>query len=260
MDCYAYCTASYYPIKRLHAALKGQHSIALIHNVLHLELPDQEGDVYYFSYGSVIFWDVKEETRQTLLKELREIEEEPVSEIETDYFSVKLGDKPKIEEDEIIIADREMMTKLAISHGLAQSVKLGVFEDTLAHTFQSTRLIPEALAKQGKVPLSRKQIRQKMGELFLERSSINLQVDLLDTPEFFWEYPELEKLYELTANELEIETRGEILNQRLDVLKELFEMLGTEVNHQHSNRLEWAIIWLIVAEVILSLLTIFKMV
>ena len=81
-----------------------------------------------------------------------------------------------------------------------------------------------------------------------------LHVDVLDTPEFFWEYSELEPLYAMTANYLDLETRVEVLNQRLDVIHELFEMLGNELNHQHSSRLEWTIIGLIVMEVILTLL------
>ncbi len=93
-----------------------------------------------------------------------------------------------------------------------------------------------------------------MGELFIERNSINLHVDVLDTPEFFWEYSELEPFYAMTANYLEIETRVEVLNQRLDVVHELFEMLGNELNHQHSSRLEWTIICLIIIEVFLSIL------
>ena len=56
-----------------------------------------------------------------------------------------------------------------------------------------------------------------------------------------------------TANYLDIRTRVEILNQRLNVIHDLFEMLGTELNHSHSNRLEWTIIWLILIEVIISL-------
>ena len=97
------------------------------------------------------------------------------------------------------------------------------------------------------------EIRRKMGELFIERNSINLHVDVLDVPEFFWEYPELEPLYQMIAKYLDLKTRVEVLNHRLDVVHELFQMLGSELNHQHSSRLEWFIIWLIIIEVLLSL-------
>ena len=99
-----------------------------------------------------------------------------------------------------------------------------------------------------------------MGELFIDRSSINLHTDVLDTPEFFWDHPELELYYSTVANELDIETRGQVLNQRLDVIRELFEMLGNELNHQHSSRLEWIIIWLILIEVLITILTHFQIV
>ncbi len=82
---------------------------------------------------------------------------------------------------------------------------------------------------------------------------INLHQELLDTPEFFWEYPELEPIYKLTAHYLDRERRVNVLNQRLTVLKEMFDMLNDQYNHKQSAQLEWTIIWLIVIEVILAL-------
>jgi uncharacterized Rmd1/YagE family protein len=81
----------------------------------------------------------------------------------------------------------------------------------------------------------------------------------LDIPEYFWEHPELEPLYVSIATHLELETRVELLNRRLDVIHDLFEMLGNELNHQHSSRLEWTIILLIVIEVFISLSEYFPM-
>ena len=173
---------------------------------------------------------------------------------EIDVFSYSLGELAKVSKDEIILNNRDVLTLLSLSHGLAQSVKLSTFEAAIQKTFNTTKHIPEDLAHWGKIPLSRREIRRKMGELFLERNSINLHFDVLDTPEFFWEYPELEPLYAMIANYLDIETRVEVLNQRLDVVHELFEMLGNELNHQHSSRLEWTIIGLIIIEVALTLL------
>ena len=205
----------------------------------------------------MVCWGASLEEAVKYLENTKEFEEQPLDKIEEDDFTFSYGEKCKMIEDEIILPNGDIMTKLAISHSLAQSVKLGAFEDSITETFNKTRSIPEDLAKRGTISLSRRQIRQKIGELFLERSSINLHVDVLDTPEFFWDYTELEPYYKTIANDLDIETRGQVLNKRLDVVKELFEMLGNELNHQHSSRLEWIIIWLIIIEVVLTLLQIF---
>jgi uncharacterized Rmd1/YagE family protein len=254
MDCCTFCTATAYKTKPLLEALKVQYKATLYRDVVHLEvpLPQQICDVFYFPYGSMVCWGVAKDAGYQFAALVKEFEQQPLEEVETDEFTYVQGESNKIVDDEISLQNIDVMTKLAISHGMAQSVKLGTFESALQKTFNLTREIPENLANHGKISLSRRAIRRKMGELFIERSSINLHVDVLDTPEFFWEYPELEPLYKMMANYLDLTTRAEILNQRLDVVHELFEMLGNELNHQHSSRLEWTIIWLIIIEVTLS--------
>lgn len=254
MNCFAYCTATSYQIKPLFDRLKGSSAV-LYRDVIQHSVPGiSVGDVFFFSYGVIVCWGLSVEQCLFYLNLVKEFEDQPLEELERDEFTFAFGDTPKIVEDEITLPNHDVLTRLAISQGIAQSVKLSTFENAIRKTFNLTKQIPEDLAKYGKISLSRKEIRRKMGELFIERNSINLHVDVLDTPEFFWEYSELEPLYSMTANYLDIETRVEVLNQRLDVVHELFEMLGNELNHQHSSRLEWTIIILIVIEVFLSLL------
>lgn len=257
IDCRAYCTATSYQIKPFFEKLREQHQKpTFFRDALHVPVYFKErvADVFYFSYGAMVAWGLSQEECRVYLEKIKEYEHHPVEEVETDEFTFVVGSTPKIVEDEIILPNEDILSKLAVSHGLAQSVKLGTFESAIRKTFNHTKHIPEDLAKFGRISLSRREIRRKMGELFIERSSVNLHFDVLDTPEFFWEYSELEPFYAMTANYLDIETRVEVLNQRLDVIHELFEMLGNELNHQHSSRLEWTIIWLIIIEVCLSLL------
>jgi len=256
MDCRAYCTAAAYRIKSIHEAYRNLYKVTAHRDVIHLEISISGGtaDLFIFTFGSCVFWGFPKEFELEILKEIHAYEETPLDEIETDEFTYVYGAAPKIVEDEITLPNQDVLTKLALSYGLAQSVKLGTFEIATQKTFNSTKYIPDDLAKRGKISLSRREIRKKMGELFIERNSINLHVDVLDTPEFFWEHSELEPLYRTIASYLDIETRVEVLNHRLDVVHELFGMLGSELNHQHSSRLEITIILLIVIEVILSLM------
>ena len=64
--------------------------------------------------------------------------------------------------------------------------------------------------------------------------------------------------YARVAKYLEITRRAEVLNKRLDIIKELFDMLASEYHNSHASMLEWIVIILILIEVffqVLSLIT-----
>lgn len=257
MRCTSYCTATGYDIPKLFQMLQPQGNAQLYRDVIHGQLKDEKGlkkDLFYFSYGVVVCWGFSEEEEKDLLNALRKVEKEPLAKVEFDAFAFSYGDRMKIVEDEITLPRKDVMTKLAISYAIGQSVKLTVFEEVIHKTIESCKQIPKALAAKGKIPLSRKETSQKMGELFLERNYINLHTEILDTPEFFWEHSELEPYYRRFIHYLDVSKRVELLNRRLNLLHELFEILGNELNHQHTSRLEMTIIILIVIEVILGLL------
>lgn len=254
MDCTAFCATTSYQIKDLFEHYRKNYQTSIIRDVVHVEIPlkDHIGYLFFFSYGVLICWGFSLKRGFEILEESKQFTVQNC-ELESDEFTYLHGDALRIHEDEIILPDHDLTTKLAISHGIAQSVKLATFEVLIQKTMHDTRKIPDDLAQFGKISLSRKEIRRKMGQLFIDRNSINLHTNVLDVPEFFWEHPEVEPYYKAMANYLDIQNRVEILNHRLDVIKELFEMLGNELNHQHSSRLEWTIVWLIVIEVIISM-------
>ena len=55
---------------------------------------------------------------------------------------------------------------------------------------------------------------------------------------------------------LEMSGRTEVLNKRLDMLRELLDVLQQQMENAHAVKLEWIVIWLIVIEVDLQVLAI----
>ncbi len=51
---------------------------------------------------------------------------------------------------------------------------------------------------------------------------------------------------------LEMSGRTEILNKRLDMLRELLDVLQQQMENVHAVKLEWIVIYLIMAEVLLQ--------
>lgn len=251
MYCSAYCTASSFNTTKLFEYLKAKYGARRYREVIYAEIGSTE--VFFFPYAASVFWGINGNDALAILQEVEQFEFHPFKPVCEDQFSFQYGNNLSIEDDEITLPDHDVLTKLACSHALAQSVKIGSFEETIQKTIDLTKDLPERLAEHGRIRLSGKQIRKMMGRLFIDRHSINLHQELLDTPEFFWEHSDLEPTYNLAAHYVDRERRVNVLNQRLTVLKELFDMLNAEVNHKHSSRLEWTIIWLIVIEVVLVL-------
>lgn len=258
MNCTSYCTASSYKIQPLFEFLQTKGTPQLFRDVIHIELKENnisKGDVFYFSYGVVVCWGLSDAEKSLFLSYVKPFEKHPSLKMERDDLTYVYGDTMKIEEDEVTLQDTHALTKLAISHGLAQSVKLTIFEELIQKTITETKYLPKELAGSGNISLSRKEMSKKMGEIFINRNFINLHADILDVPEFFWNYPELEPFYKMSAHYLDIGKRVDTLNKRLSVVHELFEILSSQLNHQHSSRLEWTIIILIVIEVFLAILS-----
>ena len=92
-----------------------------------------------------------------------------------------------------------------------------------------------------------------MGEIFLARSNVNLHSEFISVPKYFWHYPGIEGYYVSTAEFLDIETRAETLNKKLDALQQVLDILTTELQYRQASFLEVIIILLIMIEIILTL-------
>merc|ERR1719233_2579878 len=98
----------------------------------------------------------------------------------------------------------------------------------------------------------------KTGEFFALKHSINLDSDLLDVPDFYWDRSQLEKIYQKAFTHFNVSKRTSVMNERLAHCVELTEMMSTNFNHKHASRLETIIIWLIAVEVFIEFFHLFE--
>lgn len=203
---------------------------------------------FIFKYGVAIFWDFQDE--EYFLKKISPSLSGIKASEDYNYY-ISPTQPVKIEFDTIYIDSDDELNKLSISYAIEQSIKLEEFEESIKRTLEDTEHIPLDLAQNGRVRMSRKELAKKRGRLFITKSDIYLHFELLDTPEFFWEYPELDIYYLSMRKYLELQPRIEILNRKMNVIQEILAILADEQNHKHSSTLEWIIIILIAIEIVL---------
>ncbi|KAI1419019.1 hypothetical protein F5Y12DRAFT_789422 [Xylaria sp. FL1777] len=218
-------------------------------------------EVFLFDYGVVVIWGMSLAHEQRFLKDIAKFELEKLDpdDVETECFNFYYTREyqARIYNDFITLRDKgNYMTKLAISHALAQSVKTSLFEELLASTIDACKDIPTQIALAGKIALSQTQINMQIGELFILRINIHLNGSLLDTPELFWVEPHLEPVYQAVRSYLEMDQRVGLLTERLDVIADLLAVLKDQLSHGHGEMLEWIVIVLIAAEILVAAINI----
>lgn len=249
----SYCVAVKYDFKNLVSYLENNYKLTKYKNFCIIKF--EEWLSFIFDYWSVVNWNLSYDDSKKILDELEKFEISPIDEniFEEFFYEEKEWWELKISNDKVYLSTTTIEEKIWVSHSMAQSIKLSYFETATQNTIEETKNIPNNLAKTWNILLKSNEISKMRWNLFMTKSRINLHYDLLDSPEFFWEYPELLKYYETTANYLEIKTRIEVLNKKLEVIHEMFQMLADEQKHKHSSLLEWIIIWLIVVEVFFTI-------
>lgn len=251
------------PGKRITIALLGAHlkqeciETKLIHELGAVRYRDaycmtrSAGECWLFDYGVLVAWDLSEGDRFALCDALQDCFDAPLSRpaIEQYTYTVEQGQPLTVHHDVLSLPDEQALTRLALSHAFAQSAKLGHFEDAAQQVIQRNAYISKQLAQHGKVALRRRELAKLRGILFDTSSDITLHFGLLDTPEFFWDYPELEDSYQKLAKYLDLQPRVDILTKKLATIQSLLEVLAAEQYHKHSAFLEWVIIWLIAVDI-----------
>jgi uncharacterized Rmd1/YagE family protein len=145
-------------------------------------------EMFVFSYGVVVFWNFTERQEKDVLADLAfssnrtgtlPIATNPLPEedFETEEFHFEYSteiSRPRVYNDMITLRSGDHMIKLAISHGIAQSTKLSLFEEAMARQMSEAKDVPRRLALTGHLGMKREEVFRILGKLFKSRVEVNL--------------------------------------------------------------------------------------
>lgn len=222
-------------------------------------------DILLFREGSIVFWGVPYDQQKRILYGLTPLKIDPHSndliqeEKEHVNFScVPSSDKSRLNRDTVQLGLNQDVSTLrldqfAISHAIALSVKLGIWESILDNYIESIGWVTSSMKKGHDMKLTRKQVFQKTGELYELKHCINLSSDLLDLPDVYWDRHDQENLFLSLTSFLNLKKRTSVMNEKLNNCCELMNLLAAHINDKHHVRLEWMIIILILVEVLFEI-------
>lgn len=229
---FAYATADTYDLEALHTALTKQDLYETrkfytdTQDVLHVRskynIEPEPRDIFFFREGSVVMWNCSEPEANTVLRNLRQFE---ISPYRSDVISneKEVMNYVNIDEDQAGTFKNETfftqrgddgdLEKYTFSNAMTSSVKLGIWESTLDIYIDGLATVTTDLKDGQKIKMSRAEVLQKTGELFALKHLINLDSDLLETPDFYWDREDLEQLFNKTCAYFSIPKRKRVNNE-----------------------------------------------
>jgi uncharacterized Rmd1/YagE family protein len=219
--------------------------------------------IFIFEFGVVVFWGFSSGEENAFLRSIRKCSQKhdvylgstyAAGEDEMAYISSRHHGNVLVAGDVISLPETSTTHEqlVSVSYAIAQSSIVSIFEHRIESKVSEYQYIPHALSQGQPINLTSDKVGMMIGDIFVIRHDLNLDTDILDTPDVLWEHDRYVVDYQKIAAYLEVGDRLVVINKRLDMLRELLDMLQQQMESDHINNLDWIIIWLLALEVFIQ--------
>jgi uncharacterized Rmd1/YagE family protein len=209
-----------------------------------------------FRYGVVVLIGLDRASQEEVLRLIqpRVMGALPTPEEEAARLAPGGGREERVDPDGVIrIADRSTERLLIVADALAKSAALADNERQVAKVFDTMEPWARSLAQRGRGPGGRRMMIRLIGQALLVEQRLSGRVAAGEKPDLLWDRPDLERLYARLDAEYEIDERATALNRKLELIGQTARLMTELMDTERSQRLELAIVVLIVAEIVLTL-------
>ncbi len=208
-----------------------------------------------FRYGVVVLFGLSALEEVAFLSNLRQMVSEPLDEYESENVELVLD--PETSEgyklEHVSLQSFSLERLQLVANVLAKSVVLDYYEGSIAHAFDRIEPLAADLQRVGRGGRRARELLQHMGHTLLVQGKMVGRVEMSEKPDLLWEHPELERLYARLEDEYEVRERHVALERKLDLISRTAETLLGLLQNRRSLRVEWYIVILILAEIVLYL-------
>ncbi len=217
------------------------------------------GVAVLFRYGTAVLFDVKPVAEATFLAMLAPMVSQPYAEHLTESIDVRVDPAARegARNDVVWLQSASVERLQLVADVLARSTMLDLYERKVSDSFEYIEPIAENLRRHGMDRRRTRELRRYIGETLLSEHRMVGRVQVADKPELLWEHPELDPLYQRIEDEFEISERQLVLERKLDLVSRTARTMLELLQTQHSLRVEWYIVVLIVVEILLTLYQMF---
>jgi len=214
------------------------------------------GTAVLFRYGAVVIFGASPEASDRFVEALRPLVTERFQHPEREQTQILVNAEGEQNVDaagNIVLRECTIERLQLVADILAKSLVLAHYESGIADIFDRIEPLAATLRNKGRGGASSKELLHHIGNVLGMQHRMVGRVETSEKPELLWEHPELERLYLRLADVYELRERGRAIDRKLDVISRTVETLLGLAQTRSSLRVEWYIVILIVAELLLAL-------
>jgi uncharacterized Rmd1/YagE family protein len=217
------------------------------------------GRAMLFRFGAVVFFNVSALDEAAFLQGLEPFVVDRLELPETESLDVRVEPRARegFDRDILVLPEASLERWMIIADVLAKSVLLADYEQNLALTFDRVEPLADSLQRRGHARQPARELLKHIGGTLQIQHRMVGRAAVGEKPEILWEHPELERLFHRLETEYEIKERQLALERKLDLIGTTAHTLLDLLQNKRSLRVEWYIVLLIVAEIVLTLYELF---
>lgn len=220
---------------------------------------DGGGRLFLFGFGAVVH-EGAERLDEPVLKVIEAATGQRVLAETAETYYVKVDptaaeESPRVGWDQVVIREKSQELIGAVALLLGQSAALERYEIAANGLLDESLALTRELTIAGRTPSGNRTQIRRVGRIMSDRMELARWFYLVDKPAETWEDARIARLYDALFRNLELKERHDAMLYKLHAVETVMEMFIDIWQSRRSLTLEWAIVVLIVFEILLALLT-----
>lgn len=218
--------------------------------------------ILVFSFGSIVLINLPSEDPKKLLEYLKKVK--PELEIrkyeayrEEYKLQVEHASEITLTDDYVIVPDYQVFYPDLVSTVIAKSVALESTEDQLGRILDKLENIIDRLEK-GKLSISNKELARITAGIVRHEYNSIAYIMILDKPDITWINHDASNFYDRMSEFFELNDRYEIIKKKPQILENVINGFSSISHSIRGLYVEWVIVILVLAEVILMIAALVK--
>jgi len=213
-----------------------------------------EGITVLFRYGVVVLFGMQPAEIMKFIDDIDKLISKPFETPEREDFKLFINTKTPegLEEDRICLHGYDLHRLQVVADVIAKSTVLSHFELSLRKHFDQIEPLAESLRRGHHGGPKGRDLLQHIGEVLTIEAKMTGRIEVTEKPELIWDYPEYGRLYKRLEDEFDLSERFVSIDRKLGLISKTAQTLLDLIHNERSLRVEWYIVILIVADIVIA--------